>query len=71
MSAPPGQTLLELLDLVPTGADRWSAPTPAEGRPTLFGGQVAAQALRAASFTVPSDRPPHSLHAYFIRPGRP
>ena len=37
----------------------------------MFGGQVAAQALRAASFTVPSDRPPHSLHAYFIRPGRP
>jgi acyl-CoA thioesterase-2 len=37
----------------------------------LFGGQVAAQALRAASMTVDTPRPPHSLHGYFIRPGRP
>jgi acyl-CoA thioesterase-2 len=36
-----------------------------------FGGQVAAQALVAAGTTVDSpDRHVHSLHAYFIRPGR-
>ncbi|MFI0961285.1 acyl-CoA thioesterase [Streptomyces sp. NPDC021080] len=35
----------------------------------LYGGQVAAQALRAASLTVPRDRLPHSLHGYFLRPG--
>jgi acyl-CoA thioesterase-2 len=34
----------------------------------LFGGQVAAQALTAASLTVTGARP-HSLHAYFLRPG--
>ncbi|HIT76190.1 MAG TPA: acyl-CoA thioesterase II [Candidatus Avipropionibacterium avicola] len=34
-----------------------------------FGGQVLAQALLAATRTVPEDRPPHSLHAYFILPG--
>jgi acyl-CoA thioesterase-2 len=34
----------------------------------LYGGQVAAQALAAASRTV-SGRPVHSLHAYFLRPG--
>jgi acyl-CoA thioesterase-2 len=36
-----------------------------------FGGQVAAQALRAAGLTVDARRRAHSLHAYFIRPGRP
>lgn len=39
--------------------------------PRLFGGQVAAQALVAACSTVPDGRPPHSLHAYFVRPGTP
>lgn len=38
---------------------------------SLFGGQVAAQALRAASRTVEPDRFPHSLHGYFLRPGKP
>ena len=35
----------------------------------VFGGQVAAQALLAAGATV-GDREAHSLHAYFLRPGR-
>jgi acyl-CoA thioesterase-2 len=35
----------------------------------VFGGQVLGQALSAATQTVPSERPPHSLHAYFLRPG--
>lgn len=34
----------------------------------LYGGQVAAQALAAAGHTVAGARP-HSLHAYFLRPG--
>jgi acyl-CoA thioesterase-2 len=38
-------------------------------RLTLFGGQVAAQALMAAGLTVPEGRFPHSLHGYFLRPG--
>ncbi|CAM5274447.1 Acyl-CoA thioesterase-2 OS=Streptomyces albaduncus OX=68172 GN=FHS32_000218 PE=3 SV=1 [Streptomyces griseoloalbus] len=32
---------------------------------------MAAQALVAAGRTVPEDRPAHSLHAYFLRPGDP
>lgn len=36
---------------------------------TVFGGQVLGQALSAAAQTVPPDRPVHSLHAYFLRPG--
>jgi acyl-CoA thioesterase-2 len=37
----------------------------------VFGGQVAGQALTAATRTVDVDHHPHSLHAYFLRPGRP
>src|SRR3954454_560683 len=37
----------------------------------LFGGQVMAQALRAAAHTVAGGRLPHSLHGYFLRPGNP
>ncbi|NUP11406.1 MAG: acyl-CoA thioesterase II [Polyangiaceae bacterium] len=37
---------------------------------TLFGGHVLGQALSAAVRTAPADRHVHSLHAYFLRPGR-
>ncbi|WP_193164152.1 acyl-CoA thioesterase II [Microbulbifer hainanensis] len=37
-------------------------------RKVLFGGQVLGQALMAATRTV-EGRLPHSLHAYFLRPG--
>jgi acyl-CoA thioesterase-2 len=37
----------------------------------IFGGQVLAQSLNAASRTVPADRIAHSLHGYFLRPGDP
>lgn len=40
------------------------------GTERVFGGQVLAQALLAASHTVP-DRLVHSLHAYFLRAGDP
>src|SRR6476620_7998837 len=42
----------------------------AKERSSLFGGQVCAQALMAAALTVEPDRPPHSLHGYFLRPGQ-
>ena len=36
----------------------------------IFGGQVLAQALYAAGRTIDDDtRVPHSMHAYFLRPG--
>ena len=63
--------ILELLDLGRRGPDDFVAPTPSDGPGRLFGGQVASQSLRAATLTVEPGRPPHSLHAYFIRPGRP
>lgn len=40
--------------------------------PRVFGGQVLAQSLNAAIRTVDeSQRTPHSMHAYFLRPGNP
>jgi acyl-CoA thioesterase-2 len=36
----------------------------------LFGGQVLAQALTAATHTVAPERAAHSLHGYFLRAGR-
>ncbi|MEX0914620.1 MAG: acyl-CoA thioesterase II [Wenzhouxiangellaceae bacterium] len=38
------------------------------GAPQVFGGQILGQALSAAHRTV-EGRVPHSLHAYFLRPG--
>jgi|SoiMethySBSTD1v2_1073268.scaffolds.fasta_scaffold245025_4 acyl-CoA thioesterase-2 len=38
---------------------------------SIFGGQFLGQGLMAAGATVEPDRPPHSLHAYFIRSGDP
>lgn len=60
----------DLLRLEPHGPDTYvgiAARYPWSGR--LFGGQVVAQALKAAAATVEPDRSPHSLHSYFIRPG--
>jgi acyl-CoA thioesterase II len=35
----------------------------------VFGGQVLAQSIVAASRTLPEDRFVHSMHGYFLRPG--
>jgi acyl-CoA thioesterase-2 len=61
--------LLRLLELKPLGEDRFEGPRRRDGVGRVFGGQVIAQALLAAQSTVPDDRPPHSLHAYFLRGG--
>ena len=63
--------LLELLDLEQFEVNIFRGRSPEERVQRVFGGQVAGQALVAAGRTVPSDRPVHSLHAYFIRPGDP
>jgi acyl-CoA thioesterase-2 len=64
--------LLRVLDLEELDRDIFRGVNPRDDarRPRLFGGQVAAQAARAASLTVPDDRSIHSLHGYFLRGGR-
>src|ERR1043166_6225604 len=65
------EQLLELLDLEQIEVNIFRGRSPEERVQRVFGGQVAGQALVAAGRTVPADRPVHSLHAYFIRPGDP
>ncbi|MFC9732910.1 acyl-CoA thioesterase [Streptomyces roseolus] len=63
--------LLALLDLERIEQDIFRGQSRSAIVPRVFGGQVAAQALVAAGRTVPADRLPHSLHAYFLVPGDP
>jgi acyl-CoA thioesterase II len=64
--------VVDLLDLEQIEVDIFRGRSPeGERRQRVFGGQVAGQALVAAGRTVPEDRPVHSLHAYFTRPGDP
>ena len=64
--------LVSLLDLEPIEVNIFRGRSPDERRQRVFGGQVAGQALVAASRTVDDrDRRVHSLHAYFLRPGDP
>src|ERR1700731_4248982 len=64
--------VVDLLNLEQIEVDIFRGRSPeGESRQRVFGGQVAGQALVAAGRTVPEDRPVHSMHAYFIRPGDP
>ena len=63
--------LVDLLDLEQIEVDIFRGQRAQESLQRVFGGQVAGQALVAAGRTVAHDRPVHSLHAYFLRPGDP
>lgn len=62
--------LLRLLRLEPIGVNRFRGHAQDLGFRNLFGGQVLGQSLSAAlqSLNAP-EWVPHSLHAYFLRPG--
>lgn len=61
----------DLLALEPRGPDRFVGLAPRYPWGRLFGGQVVAQALRAAQLTIDDRYHVHSLHSYFIRGGTP
>jgi acyl-CoA thioesterase-2 len=61
--------LIRLLDLEDIEVNIFRGRSPDERRQRVFGGQVAGQALVAASRTVDAPYRVHSLHAYFLRPG--
>ena len=61
--------LLDLLDLEEVEVGLYRGCFVFDEPWALYGGQVAAQCLRAAALTVGPDRQPHSLHGYFLRPG--
>ena len=65
--------MLAALNLVDTGArtseDIFTGPSQWSPQGRVFGGQVLAQSVVAATRTVAEDRPIHSMHGYFLRPG--
>jgi acyl-CoA thioesterase II len=63
--------LLELLDVRSQGEGLFIGAPGLAPNSRVFGGQLLGQALAAASFSVPPDSACHSLHAYFLRPGKP
>jgi acyl-CoA thioesterase-2 len=64
-------SLLEILTLEPVGPNAYRSVAAFDDARGLYGGQVAAQALRAAALSAPADSIVHSLHGYFLRPGDP
>jgi acyl-CoA thioesterase II len=58
-----------MIELQTHGPDTFLAQGPSYPWGGLYGGQIVAQALRAAAATVEPRFGPHSLHAYFIRRG--
>ncbi|MES1944585.1 acyl-CoA thioesterase II [Salinisphaera sp. PC39] len=60
--------LINLLDLEPLEVNLFRGGSRDLGGKSVFGGQVLGQAMVAAARTV-EEETPHSLHAYFLRPG--
>ncbi len=68
------ESLVRVLDLEGDGQTRtdediFVGHTPAQSHDRVFGGQVLGQSVIAASRTVEGERPIHSMHGYFLRPG--
>ena len=62
-------TFGQMMALEPHGPDTFVGVGPRYPWGGLYGGQIVAQALCAAGLTVEAPYLPHSLHAFFIRPG--
>ncbi len=63
-------SLAELLDIEKLEEDIFRGRSPDQKRLRVFGGQVAAQAVRAAQDTITGEgQLLHSSHAYFLRAG--
>ena len=63
------QELIDLLDLEVIEDNLFRGRQPDTSMQRVFGGQVAAHALVAATRTVDPAYEVHSLHSYFLRPG--
>ena len=69
VSMHPVRDLRSLLSLEQVKPDAYLGAGPILGWGRIYGGQVVAQALRAAGLTVSEELHPQSLHAYFVRAG--
>lgn len=65
----PVADLVSVLDLQKLGDTEFLGRTQWMPHGRVFGGQVLAHALTAAMRTTAEDRPLHSMHSYFLRPG--
>jgi acyl-CoA thioesterase-2 len=65
----PTRKLVSLLDLEQLDTDLYRGRQPDSVRQRVYGGQVAAQALIAATRSVGPQFHVHSLHSYFLLPG--
>lgn len=63
------QELLTLLSLETIEQGIYRGNSQNIGLKQVFGGQVLGQALSATKYTLEDQRPVHSLHSYFLRPG--
>ncbi len=61
--------LLDLLQLEDLDVDLFRGQQARTSRQRVFGGQVAAQAVAAATRSVEDGMVMHSMHSYFLRPG--
>ncbi len=59
-----------LLDLEPAGEDAWLGRSPEYPWGWVYGGRIAAQALRAGALTCADTLIPSSLQCVFLRPAR-
>lgn len=65
----PAAELKHLLTLEELDTDLYRGVSQAGAIGRMFGGQVVAQALAAATASIGEDKVAHSLHAYFLRAG--
>jgi acyl-CoA thioesterase-2 len=61
--------LLQILNLEQKAEYQFQGISKTVGSPNVFGGQVLAQAINAASRTITNKRVLHSMHSYFLEPG--
>ncbi len=71
--ADPVASMLSVIDLSASDArtteDIFTGASQSMPLGRVFGGQVLAQSIVAASRTIPEERIVHSMHGYFLRPG--
>ena len=63
------QDLIELITLKEINSTKFEGFSKTVGSPHVFGGQVLAQAINAATRTITNNRVLHSMHAYFLEAG--
>ena len=63
------QDLIELITLKEINPNQFQGFCKTVGSPHVFGGQVLAQAINAATRTITNNRVLHSMHSYFLEAG--